>query len=194
MSKPTFYRPRMPACLITRAHSVRSTRIWPENSIGVVPTPSEPSATSRFIICGDGEADPHLQFNGLANAIRMAQIDFGVIVEMEGLDEIRAGKQSYAVGKIRYSQDRIGWLLYLKQSLHGDASLRATLDAGRFDESSKVEDSLEYDAGAYIAEYKARNPDFPHQSTGDQFFDEEQFEATRAVGYNVAYRTLIAST
>ena len=30
--------------------------------------------------------------------------------------------------------------------------------------------------------YKGANHDFPDQSTGDQFFDEEQFEAYRDVG------------
>jgi hypothetical protein len=144
----------------------------------------------RFIICGDGEADPHLQFNGLAEALRMAQIDFGVIVEMEGLDALREGRQNHAIGKIRYSEGRVGWLLYLKQSLRGDATLRATLDDPCYETSAKRNDSRQFDTGAYIAEYKSRNPDFPHQSTGDQFFDEAQFECTRAVGYNVAYRTL----
>jgi hypothetical protein len=144
----------------------------------------------RLIICGDGEADPHLQFNGLAEALRMAQTDFGTIVKMEGLDAIRAGEQNHAIGRIRYPDDRIGWLLYLKQSLRGDDSLTATLDAGRYASSKLRDDSRRYDDNAYIAEYKGRMPDFPHQSTGDQFFDEAQFESTRAVGYSVAYRTL----
>jgi hypothetical protein len=144
----------------------------------------------RLIICGDGEADPHLQFNGLAEALRMAQTDFGIIVKMEGLDAIRAGEQNHAIGRIRYPDDRIGWLLYLKQSLRGDDSLTATLDASRYASSKLRDDSRRYDDNAYIAEYKGRMPDFPHQSTGDQFFDEAQFESTRAVGYSVAYRTL----
>jgi hypothetical protein len=144
----------------------------------------------RLIVCGDGEADASLQFNGLAAALRMAQIDFGIIVEMTGLDDLRSGKQNHAIGKIRYAGGRIGWLLYLKQSLNGDASLRVTLETIRYGGSTKPSDCNQYDAGAYIAEYKSRNPDFPHQSTGDQFFDEAQFECTRAVGYNVAYRTL----
>ena len=144
----------------------------------------------RFIICGDGEADSHLNFNGLAEALRMVQIDFGIIVEMQGLDAIRAGQQNHAIGKIRYSDDRIGWLLYLKQSLRGDDSLSATLDAERFASSKLRSDCSRYDDNPYIAEYKGKIPEFPHQSTGDQFFDEAQFECTRAVGYNVAYRTL----
>ena len=144
----------------------------------------------RFIICGDGEADPQLQFNGLAEALRMAQIDFGVIVEMSGLDAVRAGAQNHALGKIRYAGGRIGWLLYLKQSLRGDAALQAALSEARYNSSKMRDDNRHYDDNAYVAEYKARNPDFPHQSTGDQFFDEAQFECTRAVGYAVAYRTL----
>jgi len=144
----------------------------------------------RFIICGDGEADPHLRFNGLANALRMAQIDFGVLIEMQGLDQLRDGKQSHAIGKIRYSEGRVGWLLYLKQALPGDASLRASLSDAAYQLSKYRDDCGRYDAGVFIAEYKSSNPDFPHQSTGDQFFDEAQFECTRAVGYNAAYRTL----
>ena len=29
--------------------------------------------------------------------------------------------------------------------------------------------------------YRLKNPDFPHQSTADQFFDEAQFEAYRCL-------------
>jgi hypothetical protein len=144
----------------------------------------------RFIICGDGEADPHLQFNGLADAIRMAQVDFGILVHMQGLDALRAGKQHYAIGRIRYADHREGWLLYLKQCMLADDSLIATLGEMRFMSSKDRNDCASFDRGVFIAEYKARYPDFPHQSTGDQFFDEAQFECTRAQGYNVAYRTL----
>ena len=34
--------------------------------------------------------------------------------------------------------------------------------------------------------YKGANRDFPDQSTADQFFDEEQFEAYRELGYEIA--------
>ena len=37
-----------------------------------------------------------------------------------------------------------------------------------------------------IRRYRALNPDFPHQTTLDQFFDEEQFEAYRQLGVHVA--------
>ena len=34
--------------------------------------------------------------------------------------------------------------------------------------------------------YKGANPKFPDQTTADQFFDEEQFEAYRELGYRIA--------
>ena len=37
-----------------------------------------------------------------------------------------------------------------------------------------------------IRRYRTLHPDFPHQSTLDQFFNEEQFEAYRELGVHVA--------
>ena len=42
------------------------------------------------------------------------------------------------------------------------------------------------DETEYVTEYRARHPDFPHETTLDQFFDEAQFEAYRALGYHIA--------
>jgi len=144
----------------------------------------------RFIICGDGEADPALTFDGLANAIRMAQIDFGIKVEMDGLDQIRAGERNHAVGRIMYSHARVGWLLYLKSSLLGDNNLISTLNESAYESSPLRDDNRRYDDNPYIAQYKNEHPDFPHESTADQFFDEQQFEAYRALGYLIGMRAL----
>lgn len=38
----------------------------------------------------------------------------------------------------------------------------------------------------YILDYAMRYQDFPHETTGDQFFSEEQFEAYRALGFHMA--------
>jgi hypothetical protein len=38
-------------------------------------------------------------------------------------------------------------------------------------------------------EYAARSAEFPHQSTGDQWFDESQFESYRKLGYHVGMHT-----
>ena len=41
--------------------------------------------------------------------------------------------------------------------------------------------------------YAAQNPEFPHQSTVDQFFDDVQFEAYRELGYRLTADMLAAS-
>lgn len=144
----------------------------------------------RLIIAGDGEADKQLTFQGLSELVRMAQIDMGIKIEVEGLDEIRQGKQHHAIGTIHYSGGRIGKLIYLKSSLLGDNNLKATLGEEQYTTSPLRDDNLMYDDNAYIAHYKEKNPDFPHQTTADQFFDEAQFECYRALGFQVALRTL----
>ncbi len=139
----------------------------------------------RYIIIGDGEADPQLHFAGLATLMRYAQIDLGIRIEIN-LDRIRLRKSSeenepggvsaehWAIGTITYppsdghGRPETGYLLYLKSSFSGDES-------------------------EVIREYRHRNPDFPHQSTADQFFDEDQFEAYRALGQHIAEGALGAS-
>jgi len=39
--------------------------------------------------------------------------------------------------------------------------------------------------GLKLKGYKGQHPDFPDESTADQFFDEEQFEAYRELGYEI---------
>ena len=66
-----------------------------------------------------------------------------------------------AIGTIRYGDEETGILIYIKASLSGDEN-------------------------DYVLDYKRRNPTFPHESTVDQFFSEEQFEAYRALGFHAA--------
>jgi hypothetical protein len=140
----------------------------------------------RYIIIGDGEGDPQLHFGGLATFMRYAQIDLGIRIKIE-LGPIRLSKPKqdnegvdvsgahWAFGKITYprkdgnEEPEEGYLLYLKSSFTAD------------------EDEM-------ICEYRHRNPAFPHQSTADQFFGEDQFEAYRALGQHIAEDALHAWT
>jgi hypothetical protein len=45
--------------------------------------------------------------------------------------------------------------------------------------------SVTGDEKDYVRDYKRRNPAFPHETTGDQFFTEEQFEMYRALGFHM---------
>lgn len=124
----------------------------------------------RVIIAGDAEADPSMKFQGLADAIRFARIDLGVTIDID-IDPIRPDPATglshahCAVGRINYGDGEKGWLFYVKSSLTGDENV-------------------------YIEKYKAEEPTFPSQTTADQFFDEEQFEAYRSLGHHAAESVL----
>ena len=65
-----------------------------------------------------------------------------------------------AIGRVLCADGAQGLLLYFKSSVTGDEK-------------------------DYILDYKRRNPTFPHETTADQFFTEEQFEAYRALGFHL---------
>ncbi len=124
----------------------------------------------RFIIAIDAGADPQFKFDDLGNAIRKCRNDFGVSINID-VSKIRErnaeGFNAWpcAIGTIDYSDTKTGTLLYIKSSLLKDAP----------------EDVLNY---------AAQNPTFPHQTTGDQFFTESQFESYRYLGYHIGMKVL----
>ncbi len=129
----------------------------------------------KVIILGDGECDEIMQFGGLANAIRLCATDFGARIEIDlaSLKLQKDGKslQHAAVGTIQYANGSIGRLIYLKASLTGDED-------------------------ATVAQYHAAHPTFPHQTTANQFFTEDQFESYRRLGRHVvrqAFRSSLPS-
>jgi hypothetical protein len=98
----------------------------------------------------------------LANAIRRCRIDFGVEIEIDLTPITRKDKDAAHLvkGKIKYPGADLpdGTLIYIKTTVTGNE----TVD---------------------IREYALANKTFPQQSTGDQFFDEAQFESYRKLGY-----------
>ena len=119
----------------------------------------------KFIICVDGESDPPFTFHGLMTLVRHAQIDFGIRIDPR-LDDLRpdpatgTSKCHFHLCRIHYPEGT-GLLLYLKLSVTGNES-------------------------ELIKRYRINHPEFPHQTTLDQFFDQEQFEAYRQLGVHVA--------
>ena len=129
----------------------------------------------KFTVCVDGEADPNSTFQGQLTLVRHAQIDFGIRIDPR-LDDVRRDPKSglsrthsqlFRVTYPAEAPDRpeaIGLMLYLKLSLTGNEA-------------------------ELLKRYRSIHPDFPHQSTLDQFYDEEQFEAYRQLGIHVAEGT-----
>jgi hypothetical protein len=126
----------------------------------------------RYIVVSDGGQDDGYSFEDLGNAVRKCRADFGVEIKID-LSQIRpqdtgnGQKRSVAhcaVGVIEYPGAPRGTLVYLKASLTGDEP-------------------------ADVLEYAALHPEFPHQPTADQFFDESQFESYRRLGYDIGLVT-----
>src|SRR5262249_25957306 len=109
----------------------------------------------KVIFVSDGEADPDLTFEGLGTLIRMCDVDFGAKIDLD-VGSIRRAPGALwsvnrcAVGTITYDDNSAGIIVYFKSSMTGH------------------EDSA-------TLQYKASHPAFPHESTSDQFYREDQF-------------------
>jgi hypothetical protein len=135
----------------------------------------------RYIVVSDAGCDPEASFEDLGNAIRKIRIDMGVPIDFQDGLPIYSRTQAaegdfavenarhYAIATIRYSEvDRYpdggkaadGVLLYLKPAVYG----REPVD---------------------VRNYATKHRQFPHETTGDQWFSEPQFESYRALGLHV---------
>jgi hypothetical protein len=159
----------------------------------------------RFIVIVDAEMDTDFTYEGLANLVRKARLDFGAEVQFlaeEHLEKVlhedvrpyvgtlehlrrgtwedvekgpgkvprgrlakadRTGRSlaHAALARITYApDDDVSWLLYVKPTLTG----REPAD---------------------VLEYHEDHPDFPHEPTIDQFFDETQWESYRRLGEHI---------
>jgi uncharacterized short protein YbdD (DUF466 family) len=127
----------------------------------------------HLIVVSDAAADANYEFNDLANAVRKVRIDLGIHIEFPDVpiysktpDKDGAGGCYWSIGMIRYSDVDLkldgtkaddGILIYIKPAIYED----------------EPED---------VIHYKRTHPDFPNETTADQFFDEPQFESYRALG------------
>jgi hypothetical protein len=142
----------------------------------------------RWIVVSDAGCDPDYGFEDLGNAVRKIAIDLGVYVSFGELRTLQARAKDnatvegpyYAIGVIDYrtapernvEQDgeasssgaggnvENGYVLYIKPGYHGTES-------------------------PGIMAYATANAAFPHESTGDQFFSESQFESYRTLGFEI---------
>lgn len=129
----------------------------------------------KFIVLSDAAADEKFTFSEISNAIQKCYVDLGVkIVFKDGIDifsredcaDNRDKIKRLAIADIIYPEkdekgkNRVGKLIYLRPSFYGDEPTE-------------------------VLNYADLNTSFPHQTTGDQFFDEKQFEAYRALGFHI---------
>ena len=132
---------------------------------------------AHLIVVADGSQDPQSRFEDLAGAVRKIRIDLGIPIDFIGGMPIYAkddaehkGQSKYfALGLIRYScadkntqganaQD--GVVIYLKPAITGGEPID-------------------------ILNYASTSPAFPHESTADQSYTEQQLESYRVLGSHI---------
>jgi len=143
-----------------------------------------------LVIVSDAGADANFQFSDLANAVERVRVDFGIntvflddypfedIIPDSDSEQSEVNKNHYhfarrcfAIARIEYPKNsaeetrKIGHLIYIKPTLTKGLS-------------------------PDVLGYKKLNPSFPHQTTLDQFFTEQQFEAYRELGYYLGWQML----
>jgi hypothetical protein len=117
----------------------------------------------RYIVVLDSGCDAKYGYEDLGNALRKIRIDLKIPIEFadDDIRPLREKAKRCAVARIRYSEVdgpcEDGILIYVKPILLGN-------------ESPDVES------------YAAAFPEFPHQSTADQWFNESQTESYRMLG------------
>ena len=150
----------------------------------------------KLIICCDGAADPDSEFVDLQVLTRRIAVDFGARIEfdrsnrLEKLIPREPDPQAVLNRDARVNAYPVGVKLaqrgHIKGTIIYDDDTEATLIL--------LKTTMIQGLSLLVKGYKAANCDFPDQSTADQFFDEEQFEAYRELGYEIADRMVRDAT
>lgn len=114
------------------------------------------------IIAGDAGADPETSLSDLGLLIQRAEADFNCRIEIDisPLQESDNGfhRACVAKGKIKYASGKTGTLVFVKTLLTAKSS-------------------------AQVKTFANIDPNFPNDSTANQFYDEQHFDAYRTLGY-----------
>lgn len=133
----------------------------------------------KIIFICDGGADPDFTFGDLANAIEKVRADFGTLISIEckhleplvprsrhsaNGDECpeKFAERGHIIADIYYPDNIRGKLIYLTTTFTRNLS-------------------------ADLLGYRKEHSEFPDEPTGDQFFDEKQFEAYRELGFQLTW-------
>jgi hypothetical protein len=146
-----------------------------------------------FIIACDNGADPNYGMGDLVRLIGRARTDLGAEVTFLGTREIerRLGKDSPLQGLIGSFQEIASRGAAERPGGPIAALATITYQNGAEGLLLLVKPRLTFNEPPDLLAYHARpgSADFPQQTTADQFFDEEQWEAYRQLG-DIAGRTL----
>jgi hypothetical protein len=126
------------------------------------------------VYCFDAAGDPPGAFSTLGQAIALARAELGVEVDidptvMRPKEGERWSVQGHAAGTLRFGgsggRRRNGRIVVVK---------------------AVVTDSAPWDVKAFAE----RTPDFPNETTFDQLYEDDQFEAYRSLGHHLTEKAL----
>ena len=134
-----------------------------------------------FIVILDNGCDPSYAFDDLANLMRRVRVDFGIEIfesssRITAPDGLRLNASLIAKSFDAFAKDRD----YLA------IRLMVAFPDGRTGQILSIKPRLTAAAPHDVRQYKNTSPDFPHETTADQFFDDVQWESHRALGYSQA--------
>lgn len=135
----------------------------------------------RVIVLSDAAADPGFGFSDLQILLRRIEQDFNTTIVFKGDNELeqmipsikkrypkklKVAKRGFVIGEIKYPDvEEKSYLIYIKSTLVEGLNTK-------------------------LLGYKSLNPAYPDESTADQFFDAEQFDAYRELGYALCCQML----
>jgi hypothetical protein len=132
----------------------------------------------RFIVVIDAGSDPQIHEN-VGHLVRKVRIDFGVRIDVS-MTPVTPGSSGKAaahlvIGRIHYGD------------VHPPAVEQEPADPDYLYQNNQgiiiwLKNSLVGDEPGDLANFNAMHPDFPFDTTLDQFFSESQFESYRVLG------------
>ena len=140
----------------------------------------------RIVIC-DGCADPRYEFGDLGELVRKVRVDFGARIESFTIDEV-ARLVPEALLPLLGTQDELRPSVDPQGRVIGTNTRHAGLFWVHYPDGSRrsvlmlIKAKLSGDETADVENYHAIHPEFPHEGTADQFFDEAQWESYRKLG------------
>jgi len=152
----------------------------------------------ELIVVVDVGADPDCAFFDLGMAIRKAEIDLPVRVSMDPMrirsraqieEELAKDKRTdalaIATGRIEYLH-AVRDLEAREDLSEAEAEIERVHDTRRSGRLVYIKPSLLDNTPTGVRAYARENAEFPHETTGDQFFSESQFESYHVLGWHQA--------
>ena len=170
-----------------------------------------------YILLCDNGCDPDYSYADLANLVRKVRMDFGAEVKFLHPDDIdeplqnfmksmRAGTRGsrkmnsdcFGLAPLQYesNEDNNNSDGYQTPLDHRHALMAKITYANSSEVSFLIvlKPGLSNDEPLDVKNYRRVHNDFPNQSTGDQIFDEAQWESYRALGFHAARSLFVDSS